>query len=274
VQATVEYKETVDVLGVDLAWRDNRSSRPNETGVAAVSADGQLMDAGWVRGLTETVAWIDSHRERDVLVMVDAPLVVTNERGQRTCDTHTGQRYGRWKVSANSTNLASPRQAGTVLRQRLEALGWIYDPGWNGPPRTGRVVSECYPYTTLVGGHELGYDVERPVYKRKPKKIRVTEFRPGRAEVCDDLLSRLDRLAVADPPLRLRSHPETAALLSERSPYDREYKHREDLIDAVLCAWTGLLWLRHGFDRCQVLGDPGPGPVATIIAPSRAAQRR
>jgi predicted RNase H-like nuclease len=55
---------------------------------------------------------------------------------------------------------------------------------------------------------------------------------------------------------------------------DREYKHREDLIDAAICAWTGLLWLRHGLDRCQVLGDVGDPSGATIIAPARSSQRR
>ncbi len=37
-----------------------------------------------------------------------------------------------------------------------------------GPPSGGRVLSETYPYATLVGTPELGYDTERPRYKRKP----------------------------------------------------------------------------------------------------------
>ena len=63
----------------------------------------------------------------------------------------------------------------------------------------------------------------------------------------------------------------TAALLAEPTPLaDRSAKHREDLLDAVLCAWTGLLWLRHGLDRCQVLGDHDGDPPATILAPAPA----
>jgi predicted RNase H-like nuclease len=53
------------------------------------------------------------------------------------------------------------------------------------------------------------------------------------------------------------------------------YKHREDLIDAVLCAWTAALWHRHGTAQCQVLGDPSARPnAAAIIAPARPDQRR
>jgi predicted RNase H-like nuclease len=58
---------------------------------------------------------------------------------------------------------------------------------------------------------------------------------------------------------------------------DLHYKHREDLLDATLCAWTAALWHRHGPARCQVLGADDPpgsdGLVATIIAPARPAQR-
>jgi hypothetical protein len=36
-----------------------------------------------------------------------------------------------------------------------------------------------------------------------------------------------------------------------------------------------LLWMRHGLQRCQVLGSTDIGtPRATIIAPARPAQRR
>jgi len=34
-------------LGVDLAWREGRPGRPaNETGVAVIDPDGQILDAG------------------------------------------------------------------------------------------------------------------------------------------------------------------------------------------------------------------------------------
>lgn len=264
------------VLGIDLAWAtDRRSGLPNETGVVAVEQDGTIVAAGWTRGLDETVEWIEAHAEVDTLAMIDAPLVVTNESGQRRCETQTGQRYGRWKVSANSTNLRSPRLGGQELRHRLAARGWTYDSGWAGPPSNGRRMGECYPYTALVGAGELGYEVERPVYKRKPKGVRLAEFRILRAAACDELVARVGLLSEADPPIRLRSHPVTSLLLDGPSPTaDADYKHREDLIDAVICAWTGLLWLRFGLKRCQVLGEDGGVASATIIAPARPEQRR
>lgn len=265
-------------LGVDLAWADTTVA--NETGVVAAEPDGTIVAAGWTTGVEETIAWANAHATDAAMLFVDAPLLVLNPDKQRLCEKQVGQRYGRWKVSANSTNLASPRLAGVRLRRKLEASGWSYADGSAGPPRTGLVMSECYPYTTLVGAEVLGYDRERPLYKRKPKGLPTAEWRPVRAAACDVLVQRLAGLRNASPPLDLRSHPVTAQLLEEDSPLnDRAYKHREDLIDACLAAWTAALWIQAGTDACQVLGaDDGlvddQGRRATIIAPAREAQVR
>jgi len=88
------------------------------------------------------------------------------------------------------------------------------------------------------------------------------------------LIRRLGQLADADPPLLLQSHPVTRELAEQPSPVsDSAYKHREDLIDALLCAWTASLWAHHGFGRCQVLGlPPTSDPAATMIVPARPEQ--
>lgn len=278
VQSSMEIER---FLGVDLAWRDKDDRRPaNESGVVILDGQGRVLNAGWTRGSDATITWImEAAADRPALLFVDAPLIVTNTHGQRICETQVGQRYGRWKVSANSTNTGSPRLAGVRLRESLETHGWRYSDGHAGPPRAGQVASECYPYTTLVGAPAFGYEQERPRYKRKPKSQPVSAWRPQRATNCDELISRLQGLETADPPLLLDSHPVTRRLVTEPSPCtDRAYKHREDLIDAVVCAWTAALWARHGTTRCQVLGPAASQhnhpQVATIIAPARPAQRR
>ncbi len=259
--------------GVDLAWGPGTADRPaNETGFAVLDGAGQVLDAGWTRGLDATVARLTA-LDGDVLAFVDAPLVVTNPTGQRPCETQVGQRYGRWKVSANTSNLGSPRLAGVALREALEAAGWRCDDGLAGPPAAGRAVSETYPYTTLVGAPEFGFD-PRPAYKRQPRRMPVAQWRPRRAAACDLVVDRLAGLADADPPLRLASHPVTAALREPSPLADAPYKHREDLIDALLAAWTAALWARHGTARCQVLGDRAGSPSATIVAPALPSQRR
>jgi predicted RNase H-like nuclease len=267
-------------LGVDLAWRDGRADLPvNETGVAVIDSCGQILDAGWTHGVEETIAWADAAAgSGDAVMFVDAPLIVCNDAGQRLCERQVGQRYGRWKVSANTTNTRSPRLAGVRFLGLATSAGWRYSDGSHGPDIGGRVISESYPYTTLVGAWELGYDTERPRYKRKPPRLPTAQWRVERAANCDTLISRLDWLATADPPLLLGSCPVTRCLVQEPSPVsDSAYKHREDLIDALLCAWSASLWARHGLSRCQVLGlpaEPADLMTATIIAPARPEQRR
>jgi predicted RNase H-like nuclease len=266
-------------LGVDLAWADGPDAAfSSETGLAVLDSDGAVIEAGWAQGLDTTLEWIErATAGADALMFVDAPLVVNNPSGQRPCERQVGQRYGRWQVSANTTNTATPHQAGVKLRERLAASGWTYHDGFNGPPTSGRIVSECYPYTTLVGVAELGYhqDGQRPRYKRRPSTLPAAQWRPERAANCNELIRRLLGLERFDPPLRLPSHPITRDLLTPSPEDDRLYKHREDLIDAVVCAWTAALWHRHGLTRCQVLGMPSPANslAATIIAPATADQR-
>src|SRR6478609_7866635 len=121
----------MNLLGVDLAWGLGRADgRPvNETGVVALEQTGRITSAGWTVGLDETTEWVLEHADRDCLLFVDAPLLVTNDSGQRPCEKQVGQRYGRWKVSANSSNLALLHSAGVALRELLEPLGWRYDDG-------------------------------------------------------------------------------------------------------------------------------------------------
>ena len=262
-------------MGIDLAW--GQGNKVRESGVVLLNQNGDIAEAGWTVGIPETIEWVQSHTHEDSLLFVDAPLVVNNESGQRLCEKQVGQRYGRWKVFANSTNLHSQSLAGVALREELERIGWLYSDGCTGPPECGRFFSECYPYTTIVGAYELGYDFERPRYKRKPNNMKSVEFRPVRAQQCDELIRRIGKLSSAVPPMDLASHHETRRLLEESSPHtEKEYKHREDLLDATLCAWTASLWFYLGEQRCQVLGrdDPLSEPhCATIIAPARKEQR-
>ena len=239
---------------------------------------GRVVKAGWTVGVHETLQWLELNSPKDSLLFVDAPLVVNNCTGQRLCETQVGQRYGRWKVSANSTNLKKAELAGKILLEQLLPQGWKYHDGVCGPPiGSGRFVSECYPYTTIVGTHELGYEYERPIYKRKPKRMNSSVFRTIRRINCDILIRRIGKLKNADPPLDLLTHADTRQLKSYKSPIvDKHYKHREDLLDATICAWTAAFWYRWGLARCQVLGKNDVsinGFRSTIIAPARLEQR-
>ena len=222
-------------LGVDRAWRESSAEQPaNETGVAALDESGTLLDAGWTVGLQETETWIGEQAGDDTLLFIDAPLVVENATRQRLCEWRVGKCDGRRNVFANSANLATPDLGGVRLRASLEKAGWRYDDGSGGPATSGRIMCECYLYTTLAGAIEFRYEDERPRHRRKPKALRAAEWHQCRAPTCDELIKRIAALRLVDPPLDLRSHAATMHLLEKASPEaNKDYKHREDLIDAV-----------------------------------------
>jgi predicted RNase H-like nuclease len=267
-------------IGVDLAWGEGTAARrANETGLVLLDSGGTVLDAGWVRGIDAVAAWLIAAALPGDVIAIDAPMIVFNAVGMRECEREVGRRYGRWKVAANASSLKLGWLGGVTLRLTLEAAGFRYTDGAHPPAPDAIEFFECYPYTTLVGAAEFGYTVARPRYKRPALALPAGERRAFRAAECDDLLQRMSALATVDPPLDLRSHPVTSALLESPSPLvDAAYKHREDLLDAALCAWTAALWSRFGLARCQVLGAGDPPDAAgrrpVIIAPARPEQRR
>lgn len=266
-------------IGIDLAWGEGTAKRAaNESGLAVIDETGAVLHAGWARGINAVADWIAETAEPGAILAIDAPLVIHNESGMRLCERQTGMGYGRWKVSANASNTVMGWQGGVALRDRLERLGFTYSDGTTTPDPLERTFFECYPYTTIVGMAELGYDDERPRYKRLDKSMPVAQSRQARAVACNELIRRLDRMGSVDPPLDISSHTVSRILLDSPSPIDDvPYKHREDMLDALICAWTAAIWHQHGDARVQILGcDDTPdaqGRRATIVAPARDAQR-
>ncbi|MDH6236336.1 DUF429 domain-containing protein [Cryobacterium sp. CG_9.6] len=267
-------------IGVDLAWGEGTALKPaNETGLVHLDDDGTVLDAGWARGIDAVTDWILARATPGDVIAIDGPLVIENPTGIRECEREVAQRYSQWRVAANPSNLSRPILGGVTLRRRLEAAGFFYTHGSAAPLPHRVEFFECYPYTTLVGASVFGYEIERPRYKRFNASLPTpAERRAFRIAECDELLQRMLRLTDARPALDLRSHPLTAALVDEPSPLNiAAYKHREDLLDAALCAWTAALWTQFGRERCQVLGETdapdAEGRIPVIIAPARPEQR-
>jgi hypothetical protein len=134
-EASLNTTAPTRFLGVDLAWGEGKGDRvPNETGYAVLDEAGQILEAGWTRGVEETADWLLSAATPGSVTAIDAPLVVTNPSGMRECEREVGRAYGRWQVSANASNTAMGWQAGVALRSVLEEAGFIYvddaAPGW------------------------------------------------------------------------------------------------------------------------------------------------
>jgi predicted RNase H-like nuclease len=268
-------------LGIDLAWAEGTAARPaRETGLACIDAAGRVLALETARGIDEVVAWVARWGAPGAVAAVDGPLVVANATGSRLAEKEVASRYGRLGISAYPSNTGRPAQGAVALRRRLEDADWAYDDG-SGAARDddARTMIECYPYTTLVGAPELGFDAMKPRYKRLAPLLATAERRPHRAAEFRVVLDRVAALAQADPPLDVATHPRAAALVADGPAIvERQHKHLEDLLDGLICAWTASYWARHGTARSQVLGATDPvvdelGRRGTIIAPARPHQR-
>jgi predicted RNase H-like nuclease len=115
-------------LGLDLAWGEGTTRKAAaETGTVALDVTGRIVAAGWTIGIAETVEWVEREAGLDSILFVDAPLIVENETGQRLCEKQVGQRYGRWRVSANSV-LAGARTVTVLMRRRWSGLSRVTSP--------------------------------------------------------------------------------------------------------------------------------------------------
>jgi predicted RNase H-like nuclease len=237
----------VRFVGIDLAWGGRRPS-----GVAVLDPDGAVVAEGWVTADDEVLGFLAEHDRGGAVVALDAPLVVGNPAGtRRACEGELQRRYGRVGAGPYPTNLGllggRVRAMELVRRSGRPYVTVPRDPGRG----TGWWAVEVFPAPALVELGGLGRAVR---YKKGPPAAR----RAGLAAVA----GVLERLARADPPLRLdpagRLGRELGRLGELRGA---GLKAVEDLADAHLCAYVGLWWWAHGPAATLVAGDEGTGAI-------------
>lgn len=238
-------------FGIDLAWSDR-----NPSGGAVLDGGGRLLDQRMLGGDDEVIAWVDGHLRGPAVIGVDAPMLVPNETGRRECEAEIARIYGSRKAGAHPANrrllLQNHRRIrGEDLASRLARRGF-------GDPwaRADRVLLEVYPHPGLIETFGLG---ERLRYKKGP----VAERRDG-LRTLNGLLASLSR---ADPPLV------AAPVVITDDLRGRGLKDLEDLLDARFCAWTALVWARHGTGGIRFFGGPGRGHIAVPAPPPQAVRK-
>ena len=245
------------VLGVDLAWRERR-----RTGLCAVDGD-RVLDSTTLTGDDEIVAWITRWGGDDVLVAIDAPLVVANTSGRRPCEAVVGHVYAAAHAAAYPANLALPAfRSGVRAWDLARRAGLTVDAA---PASRGsrRCAIEVYPHTALVSLFGLARTLK---YKYKPGRP-LDERRGAFAR----LLEHLETLETFVPRLDVRTSPRWAALraaVTER-PTAAGLRRIEDELDAYVCAYVGLYHLAWHGTRSLTVGDAVAGYIVTPVDPAR-----
>jgi predicted RNase H-like nuclease len=246
-------------VGVDLAWTIRGG-----TGLCEIERN-TVRASSRVGGDEELLAWLRPLVEDDVLVAIDAPLIVRNLTGRRRAETLVSRCFGAYHASAHSANLGLPSfRDGVRGEQLVAALDLEIDPDF--PPRVPvRRAIEVYPHTAIVALFDLATTL-----KYKAKSGRTLE---SRAAALNELLDHLEWLRAADPSLDVQTAPRwsqlRATVLHPKTSVD--LARAEDEIDAYVCAYTALYYWSHGTHRCRIAGDATNGYILTPVTPELAA---
>ncbi|MCL7454351.1 MAG: HAD-IIIA family hydrolase [Anaerolineae bacterium] len=250
-------------MGIDLAW-----SPRNPSGYAALCPDGQVLEASSSpAGDDEVLGLIERLLPGDQpgIVAIDAPLAVPNESGGRQCDQEVASVFARFQAApypANRKNLS--RYGGLraeAIRRRLEASGYRHSPIVE-PRADARQVIEVFPHPATVS--LFGLDI---TLKYKARQGRTY---PLRWRELDRLRDGLYSLRLARPPLHMP--PDLMALQIEGTR-GRELKHLEDLLDAIVCAYSALYAWYHGprgyaaYGRGALVDEPEAAHILVPMTP-------
>lgn len=248
------------LIGIDLAWGKLDGGEPAGSGCAELVWKGDELELTRLCALgrvEEIVKWIRPD-DGDWVVAIDAPLVITNQTGQRTTDNQVGRVYGNHGFSAHSANLTNskfgPHYQGRMILKRLRELGGTLvekaDDIDDGP-----LFFETYPHVVMV-------ELFGRTFKYKKKKGRTVPYRNAEQRRLAEVAR--ENLCSEDAHPRLRTSERLAELLPEPFPDlgGQALKDREDKLDGLICAYTAA-WL----DAGRELVGLGPVGEGVIIAP-------
>jgi histidinol-phosphate phosphatase family protein len=223
-------------VGIDLAW-----SPRNPSGAAVLAADGRLLEATGGLGNDDEIVGLVQHALAEGepgLVAIDAPLAVPNETGGRPCDREVAAVFRRFEAGPYPANRRTLSRygglRGEAIRHRLESMGFRHSPDVARQAPTRQVI-EVFPHPATVAL----FDLEKTL-KYKARKGRSY---PQRWQALGRLRQHLNSLAVARPPLHLTPGLEKLEIEGLRG---KAFKEVEDLLDAVVCAYSALYAWHYG----------------------------
>ncbi len=243
-------------VGLDLAWGERKP-----TGLAVLDGDGRLLRVSAHGTDEDIVASLRPYVDGPCVVAIDAPLVVTNARGNRPCEAALNRDFARFDAGAHPANTGKAEFAQTPRGARLAGLlGLDLDPD----SASDRRAIEVYPHPATVALFRLGRTL-----KYKAKSGRTVD---GMRTDLLRLVELLEGLAHADVALHVAEHPGWQELRALVGGAERKSQLRraEDQVDAVVCAYVALFAVRRP-EATTTYGDLATGYIVTPTLPTGLA---
>jgi predicted RNase H-like nuclease len=229
-------------IGIDLAWKSERN--PTAAATLKGGSDGaELVSVATLRSVHEILQYVRAQTTDHTVIAIDAPLIITNETGQRLCETAIGRRYGKHHASCHTSNLGLYKDAASVVLTNA-----LLDDGFEHPrihnDKQRRVIAEVYPHAAMVALFNLQSII-------KYKKGLVASRRQG----LEELRVKLRRLSQAEPSLIGSSTLKKLLTTDLHLLTGQALKNYEDILDAVFCAYLALYFWRWRWQRNELFGD-------------------
>jgi predicted RNase H-like nuclease len=246
--------------GLDLAWHG--SAKPSGLAVMEGGVRGVALREmrGGIGTDDDILHRLNSLPSTDVVLAIDAPLIIQNATGQRPCETQIGRLYGHANASAHTCNLRLfPAARSVNLAMRLEKWGWVHNvTSTQDEQRPGKWFFEVYPHPA----HVVLFDLLTII---RYKKGRLSERRKGLAAFRRTIA---EKLSLATPPLLPSPELSRMGAIDLDAMSGVELKSFEDSVDAVLCAYLAAYFWAWGSQRNALIGSMNTGymVVPTVTA--------
>lgn len=186
------------------------------------------------------------------VVLIDQPLVVINRTGMRPVERDINAKLvaeygcGAYPANLDNTTCFGPIAGIWSLLDALDAAGYAYDPAGMLSGEASRFYAEGYPHLSILGLFDLPRVVRYKVHKHEPEEwARLLRLLHS--------LTEREELRLEDGPGFLQSDL-------------RQTKANEDLVDALICAYSAAWAHRRGTAGSSILGDAKTGAILTPVS--------
>jgi len=244
----------MNYIGIDLAW-----TYANESGICVIDDLGKIIYCESKVFSDEMIGSIvEEHAKEGAIVAIDAPLIVNNETGSRSCDGAImrekihGKNLSVYTCSRSFMlkyyGVVRGEEVVKAIRNRMPAFSLTGD-----LTNKKHVIIETFPTGITLGLFPDAFPVK---YKIKHKvQFETTKTEMGR------MVNLLKRLSDFNPPVHniedFFNHSSSIQAMPKKG-----YKNLEDKLDAFLCTYAAYWLANH---KGKVFGDDRDGFITVPI---------
>lgn len=235
--------DCLHITGFDSAWgRTQRGAMCDlwiDKKTGNIKIDTLPVSVTW-RDAVQRVPGYAQHSHH--LLAIDQGLVVPNHDGIRPVEKKLAKALGAMHCSAYPSNRSNescygPNAGIWAFLTQLQQHGYVHKPMSIPQSKSGRFFFECYPHPAIIA---------------MLNRTRVLKYkcRHGNQDEWKELVDFLKTLPVTN----LATMVESLAF---------QNKANEDKLDSIVCAYTAVLWWKHGLTQSSMIGHMAHGYIVT-----------